>query len=161
MNCKTFNSLRPRQDGRHFPDDIFECIFLYENVCLSIIISLKFVLQGPINNIPALVQIMAWRRPGDKPLSEPMMVSLLTHMCVTRSQWVNNHWCICSLAHICVTTVVISIPLAPPHHCTLFWKFAESKLKCFLFSSSALIPLLDHCQITLDVHFHVKVMHWF
>ena len=33
---------------------------------------------------------MAWRRPGDKPLSEPMMVSLLTHICVTRPQWVNK-----------------------------------------------------------------------
>ena len=37
-----------------------------------------------------LVQIMAWRRPGDKPLSEPMLVSLLTHIYVTRSQWVNQ-----------------------------------------------------------------------
>ena len=46
-----------------------------------------------INNIPALVQIMAWRRPDDKPLSEPMMVSLLTHICVTRPQWVK--WMIC------------------------------------------------------------------
>ena len=33
---------------------------------------------------------MAWRRPGDKPLSEPMMVSLPTHICVTRPQWVNS-----------------------------------------------------------------------
>ena len=33
---------------------------------------------------------MAWRRPGDKPLSEPMMVILLTHICVTRPQWVNG-----------------------------------------------------------------------
>ena len=32
---------------------------------------------------------MAWRRSGDKPLSEPMTVSLLTHICVTRPQWVN------------------------------------------------------------------------
>ena len=32
---------------------------------------------------------MAWRWPGDKPLSEPMMVNLLTHICVTRPQWVN------------------------------------------------------------------------
>ena len=48
--------------------------------------------MGPINIIPALVQIMAWRRPGDKPLSEPMMVSLLTHICVTRPQWVNSQW---------------------------------------------------------------------
>ena len=46
--------------------------------------------MGSINNIPALAQIMAWRRPGDKPLSEPMMVRLLTHLCVTRPQWVNN-----------------------------------------------------------------------
>ena len=38
-----------------------------------------------------LGQIMAWRRPGDKPLSEPMMVSLLTHICVTWPQWVNNN----------------------------------------------------------------------
>ena len=40
--------------------------------------------------MPALVQIMAWRRPGDKPLSEPMLDSLPTHICVTRPQWVNG-----------------------------------------------------------------------
>ena len=86
MYCK-LNTLRPRQDGRHFPDDIFKCIFLNDNVQISLKISLKFVPKGPINNIPSLVQIMAWRRAGDKPLSEPMMVSLLTHICVTRPQW--------------------------------------------------------------------------
>ena len=48
-----------------------------------------FVPQGPINIIPALVHIMTWGRPGDKPLSEPMMISFLTHICVTRPQWVN------------------------------------------------------------------------
>ena len=57
-----------------------------QNVCILIKISLKFVPNGPINNIPVLVQIMAWRRPGDKPLSEPMLVSLPTHVCVTRPQ---------------------------------------------------------------------------
>ena len=51
-------------------------------------ISLKFVPKGLIKNIPALVQIMAWRRPGDKPLFEPMMVRLPTHICVARPQWV-------------------------------------------------------------------------
>ena len=80
------NTLRPRQHVRHFADDSFKRIFLNENVIISIIISLKFVPKGPINNIPALVQIMAWRRPGDKPLSEAMMVNLLTHICVTRPQ---------------------------------------------------------------------------
>ena len=82
--------LRPRQNGRHFADDIFKGIFLNENGWIPIKISLKFVSQGPINNIPALVQIIAWRRPGDKPLSGPMMVRWPTHICVTRPQWVNS-----------------------------------------------------------------------
>ena len=81
------NSLRPRQHGRHFADDIFQWIFLNENVWIPIKISLKFVPEGSMNDIPALVQIMAWRRPGDKPLSEPMLVSLPTHICVTWPQW--------------------------------------------------------------------------
>ena len=70
--------------------DIFKCIFLNENVWISIKISLKFVPKGPINNIPALVQIMACRRPGDKPLSEAMMVNLPTHICISRPQWVKG-----------------------------------------------------------------------
>ena len=53
---------------------IFKCIFLNENLLVSIQISLKFVPKGSINNIPALVHVMAWRRPGDKPLSDAMMV---------------------------------------------------------------------------------------
>ena len=85
------NTLRPRQDGRHFPDDVFKWIFLNEIIWILIKISLKFVPKGPINNIPALVQIMAWHHPGNKSLSEPMMVSLTTHICVTRPQWVNWH----------------------------------------------------------------------
>ena len=52
--------------------------------------SLKFVPKGAVNNIPALVQMLAWRYPGDKPLSEPMMVSLLTHICVAWLQWVKK-----------------------------------------------------------------------
>ena len=32
---------------------------------------------------------MAWCQPGDKPLSEPMMVSLLMHICDTWAQWIN------------------------------------------------------------------------
>ena len=72
--------MRPGQNGRHFADAIFKCIFLNENVWIRIKISLKFVPKGPINNIPSLVQIMAWHRPGDKPLSEPMMARLPTHI---------------------------------------------------------------------------------
>ena len=83
------NTLRPRRNEQHFADDIFKLIFFNENVWISIKISLKFVPKGPINNIPALVQIMAWRRPGNKPLSEPMMVRSTTHICVTGPQWIN------------------------------------------------------------------------
>ena len=84
------NTLRPRHYGRHFPDDIFKWIFVNENAWISINISLKFVPRGPISHIPALVQMMAWRWPGDKPLSEPMMVILPTHICATRPQWVEH-----------------------------------------------------------------------
>ena len=70
---KCINSLRPRENRQHFPDNVFKCIFLNENVIISVKISLKFVPKGPINNIPALVQIMAWRQTGHKPLSKPMM----------------------------------------------------------------------------------------
>ena len=54
-------SMRPRQIGRQLSDDIFKCIFLTENVIILIKISLKFVPKGSINNIPTLLQIMAWR----------------------------------------------------------------------------------------------------
>ena len=83
-----FNTLRPRQNGRHFADYTFKRIFMNENVRILIDISLKFVPKGLINKISALFQIVAWRPSADKPLSEPMMVNLLTHICVTRPQWV-------------------------------------------------------------------------
>ena len=79
-----FNTLRLRQDGHHFANNIFKCIFLNENVLISVKISLKFIPKSPINNIPEMVQIMAWRWAGDKLLCDPMMTILLTHICVTR-----------------------------------------------------------------------------
>ena len=102
------NTLRPRQNGFHFPDDILKWIFLNENIWILIKISLKFVFEVRINNIPALVQIMAWHRSGDKPLSEPVVVSLLMHVCVTQPQWVKKfvlvvQWWLSLLTHICVT----------------------------------------------------------
>ena len=82
------NTLRPRQNGRHFPDDIFKCIRLNENLWISMKISLSFVPENPCNNVPALVQIMAWYWKGNKP--KPMVVNSLTHVCVTWPQWVNG-----------------------------------------------------------------------
>ena len=82
------NTLRPRWNRLQFADGIFKCIFLNETIWFSIEMSLKFVPRCSINNIPSLVQVMAWRRPGDKPLSEPMMVRLPTHTSVTWPEWV-------------------------------------------------------------------------
>ena len=72
-----------------------------------------------INNIPALVQIMAWRRPGDKSISEPMMVSLPTHICVTRPQWVNKQMELCFMSpkhikwlsiNVCLRLLTMFVP---------------------------------------------------
>ena len=82
------NTLRPEQNSHHFADDIFKYIFLTKNISILVNISISCAPNIQIDNIPALVQIMAWRRPGDKPSSEPMMFSLPTHICVIRSQWV-------------------------------------------------------------------------
>ena len=84
---RILDTLRLRQICHHFVD-IFICIFLNKNVQISLKISLKFVPQVWINSIPTLVQIMACHWAGDKPLSEPVMVSLLMHICGTRPQWV-------------------------------------------------------------------------
>ena len=54
-------------------DDIFKCISMNEDVRIAIQISLKSVPKGSTDNKPALVQVMAWRRTGDKPLSEAML----------------------------------------------------------------------------------------
>ena len=114
---RRLNTLRPKQDGRRFPDDTFERIFLNETVIILIKISVKFVPNGPINNIPALVQIMAWRRPGDKPLSEPMLGRSLTHICVTRPQWVKIYSIVKNVFEIYRPPAIqIHPPPPPPFH---------------------------------------------
>ena len=82
------DTLRPRQNGRYFPEDIFECIFWIKSVWIPMKISLNFVSKSPTNNIPAFPLIMTWHRPGDRPLCEPMPVRLPTYIRVTRPKWV-------------------------------------------------------------------------
>ena len=84
----SMNTLGPEQNGRQMSDDIFNSIFMNENLWISHKISLKFIPKVRINHIPALVEIMAWCRSGDKPWYELVMVNLLTHICVTRPRWV-------------------------------------------------------------------------
>ena len=58
-------------------DGIFDCIFLNESDRIPIQISLKCVPRTPINNTTALVEVMAWRRTGDKPLPETMLTQFI------------------------------------------------------------------------------------
>ena len=92
MQLVWLNTMGPGQNGRHFSDDIFKCLFLNENIRISIEISLKFVPRGPINNIPALSQIMAWRRSGDKPLSERCLVYWRIYASLGPDELTEN-WC--------------------------------------------------------------------
>ena len=132
-HCKLGVSLklRPRQNGRHFADDIYKGIFLNENLWISIKISLKFVPKGSINNIPTLVQIMAWRRSGDKPLSEPMIVSLLTQICINLSPLGQNG-----------------------RH------FANDIFKCIFINGSVVFRFKFHWSLFLKVQLIIS-QHWF
>ena len=86
------NTLMPRPNGRQFRSQHFQMDFLEWKLINWFKISLKFLTRVWINNIPSFVQIMVWRQLGDKTLSEPMMFSLLNHIC-TRPQWVDmRYW---------------------------------------------------------------------
>ena len=95
---------------------------------------LKFVPMGPINYIPAWVQIMACRRPGDKPLSEPMMVSLPTHICVTRPQ--------CVKTSILLSTKSLSRILSPAQFLSISNKPAATSLIGYWFLPTVTLPHL-------------------
>ena len=89
------------QNVRHFPDDIFERILVNEKLWISITVSPEFLTQCQVDNVPALVRIMVWRRQATSHYLNQWWCSLLTHtcICVTRPQWVFLHsqyhgcWC--------------------------------------------------------------------
>ena len=141
-NLVTFNTLRPRQNGRHFPD-IFKCIFLNENAWISLKISLKFVPKGPNNKIAALVQIMAWHLSGDKSLSEPMMVSLLTHKCVTRPQWAKK----CFLQILLLLMLSLSCYHIRYHKALIHYKFSltSAPVLCCLSTVTSYVWINETC----------------
>ena len=129
---RTLNSLRPRQNARHF-----KRISLNENNRISIKISRKFVSRGPINNIPLLVQIKAWRRLGDKPLYEPMVVRLPTHICVTRPQWVNE------IPRKQSTTFLFKFIVAY----MVAWSTLVQIMTCCLMASNNYLKMLTYCNL--------------
>ena len=87
----------PEQNGGHFANNIFNCIFVNEYACILIEISLLSVSNGTIDNPSVLVYIMAWCYTGDKPLYDPMLTwDLWVMPCtMTRPQNVNLQNPIC------------------------------------------------------------------
>ena len=113
----TTNTLRPRQNDRQFLDDILKCIY-------------KFRFHWRLFPRVQLTIFQHWHWPGDKPLSETMMVSSQTHMCVTRPEWVNSSrhnddiWCndvVTDIAFIIAFTVAYCLSETGhlPNDCSL------------------------------------------
>ena len=101
--------------------------------CLSVILPYS-------TNIPVLVQIMAWRRPGDKPLSEPVVVNLLTHICVTRP--------LAGLVSVLVTTLFVGLPLVED----LTWLLIQTlEWHCINLKLSLITGNLTICSTTCSV----------
>ena len=72
LNTTAFNTLRLRQNGRHFADNIFKGIFFNENIWLSHEIWLKCILKGLGDNKSTLVQAMTWSKTGNMSVSAAM-----------------------------------------------------------------------------------------
>ena len=148
-----------------------KCIFLNENIIISINISLKFVPKSPINNILALVQIMAWRRPGAKPLSESMMVILPTRhsasMINTISEMLPRHaFNRCSTRHSSQLTIaathvftilhypaiVIAVPKSTPLPVS-GWNFEFILCQCRYVDGG----MIHTCTILLYIYIHIYI----
>ena len=113
VRVDSINTLRPWQNGRHFADDIFKCIFFNENSWISNKMSMNYVCWSLIDNMAALVQIMAWRRRGDKPnLNQWLLIYWRIHASLglnelnTRKNIANAHWW---RGYICMIYIYIYI----------------------------------------------------
>ena len=109
---------------------------------------------------------MAWCQSGDKPLLEPMMVSLLMHICLTRPQWVDSLlpvWC-----QATSWTRADSYPVGlPGTHINLisiklqqFW-FKELHFGDIIYKFLViffLVPvLLNHCSLTWQINWWIVI----
>ena len=97
------------KNGRPFPYGIFKCIFLNENVYISIQFALKFFPRAH------LTIFQHWFRKSLGTVQAPMSVSLLTHKCVTRPQWViqSGPYQIYEYVSICIRRKVLSFKDTP------------------------------------------------
>ena len=133
--------MRPWQNCHHFVDAIFTCIFLNESVYISISISLKFVPRGPNYSSSGL----ACSRPGDKPLSELMMISLLAHMCVTRHKWVKFDKIKDICSSLCKYALIALLYILQRKYFNLF--YLHIRLSCSF--------LVDLCTLKISLFLHL------
>ena len=123
--CRHANTLRPWQNGRHLPDDILKCTYWMKICQFRLIFHWSFSSRGPINNIPALAQIMAWRRIGDKTLSEPILTQITEAYMRYLGEMSQTHWYICDNAacyQVTVAGAVIPIPCHVVTSLELIWR---------------------------------------
>ena len=85
---------------------------------------------------------MAWRRPGDKPLSESMMVRLPTHICVTRPQWVNEAESLMMMKRF-ISLNTTKYQWFSPHWVTNHFLVSHTYAPGFICLSSILMTVLD------------------
>ena len=96
--------------GAILAEDNFKCIFLNEYDRIPIQISLRFAFRSSIDNKPALVQVMAWRRIGDKPLSEPMLTQFTDIYAALGGDESINHIAVSMVNYGISNTIVMEIP---------------------------------------------------
>ena len=117
-------------------DNIFQLIFFNGNVWILIIISLKFVLKSPISNNTVLVQIMACRLFGDKPLSEPMMVWITdTYMSNSPRMGASRIWSL-TQNFSCVFCIY-------PNSNPSYWKLVQKQDNCTIDQLSRIFSFED------------------
>ena len=81
------HTLRPRQHGYQFADDIFKINFLAWKLYSN---SQELVSKYPINNKPAMVQTLVWRQLMTSHDLNQWWPNLWTHLCITWPQWVDG-----------------------------------------------------------------------
>ena len=85
LTLSVSTAISPWKNCHNLADEIFKCIFVNENFCILIWISLTFVHRDQIDNKSAFIQGMAWCWTRGKPLPKPMVAQ---HKCGTRGRWV-------------------------------------------------------------------------
>ena len=131
------NTLRLRQNGCHFEDDIFKCMSLNKNCWILNKDSLNYFSKDPIDNMTSLAQIMVWRRTSDKPLSKAMLVCYTdTYMYHSTSSYTDKH-----LVHVIHNLkqenwIYLTLPYHQPwpEQKTLLSTYKETGLHCKIFN---------------------------